>query len=332
MISEAAIREVLGGVSHPENGRSLGEMVSRLRVEGDRVWVTLLLTRARDPFAKAVRQQAERAIGAAFPGVEVIVSFEEPPVKPVAASASRPAVAQALPGVGRVIAISSAKGGVGKSTVAANLALALAAAGQRVGILDADIYGPSQPLLFGMADYSPTAAVVDGVEMLAPAEARGVKVMSIGFFIDPSDALVWRGPMATSALRQLLHQSAWGELDTLLVDLPPGTGDVHLTLLQELRIDGAIVVTTPQQLALADVERGIAMFRAPAFDIPIVGLVENMAWFTPDDRPGQRYHPFGRDGGRDLAEALKIPLLGQIPISPTPEDYIPLATALFSSF
>lgn len=313
-ISESDIRAALQGVKHPESDAPLAAMVRQIEVAGERIAVTLLLARARDPFAKSIRREAERAIAERFPKAHISVTLEEPPAKPAGAPTPR-----ALPGVRRIIAISSAKGGVGKSTITANLARALTAAGKKVGILDADIYGPSQPLLFDVADFRPA---VDAHEMMTPALSQGVEIMSIGFFIAPEDALVWRGPMATSALRQLMTQTRWGELDFLLIDMPPGTGDVHLTLLQGLRVDGAIVVTTPQQLALADVERGIAMFRAEHFHIDVLGLVENMAWFTPADIPEKRYHLFGRDGGKRLAGQLGVDLLAQIPLTDGPVSLI----------
>ncbi len=324
-ITEQDIRGVLSGVVHPDSGAPVE--VKSLGVEGERVRLTLLLPRARDPFARSVRREVERAIFERFPQAKVDVTLEEPAVKPAATlQVTHP---EPLPDVGRIVAVSSAKGGVGKSTVTANLALALHAAGWRVGVLDADIYGPSQPILFDVEGFRPE---VDSDERLTPAFSRGVALMSIGFFINAADALVWRGPMATSALKQLIHQTRWPSLDCLLIDLPPGTGDVHLTLLQSLRIDGAVVVTTPQQLALADAERGIALFRSPAFHIPILGLVENMAWFTPAEHPDERYYLFGRDGGVTLAQSLGIPLLGQIPVSPScDEAYEALARAVMGA-
>ena len=217
-------------------------------------------------------------------------------------------------GVRRILAVSSAKGGVGKSTVTANLAVALSRLGYKVGILDADIYGPSQPMLFGVEDYRPEGEKKDGKDWILPAERFGIRIMSIGFFIDPADALMWRGPMATNALRQMIRQTLWGPLDFLLIDLPPGTGDVHLSIISEMSITGAIVVSTPQKVALADVVRGIAMFRNDKIDIPVLGLVENMAWFTPAELPENRYYLFGKEGVKMLAERQKLPLLAQIPL------------------
>ena len=214
----------------------------------------------------------------------------------------------------RIVAVSSAKGGVGKSTVTANLAVALAKAGYRTGVLDADIYGPSQPMMFGVEDYRPEGENIEGKEWIVPAEAYGVKVMSIGFFIKPTDALLWRGAMAVSALKQMIHQTRWGTLDFLLTDLPPGTGDVHLSIIGELKIDAAVIVSTPQQIAVADVVRGVEMFRNENVNIPVAGIVENMAWFTPAELPENRYYIFGRGGARAYAEKNGVEFLGEIPI------------------
>ena len=216
--------------------------------------------------------------------------------------------------VKKVIAVVSGKGGVGKSTVTANLALTLRNMGYRVGILDADIYGPSQPKMFGVEGYLPDAERIDGEDCILPADAMGIKLMSIGFFIKPSDALIWRDAMATNALRQMIHQTKWGGLDFLLVDLPPGTGGVHLAVISELKVTGAVIVSTPQQVAVADVRRGVEMFRNPQVNIPLAGIVENMAWFTPEELPENRYYLFGKGGARRFAEENGIDLLGEIPI------------------
>ncbi len=317
MISEQDILGLLGGVAHPETGRSLvdADMVRNLSVTDEAIRFTIALARARDPFGVSLKREAVRVIVGRYPQYEgrVSVFLEEPAAKPRQAK-SEPPHPNTPAGIGRVIAIASGKGGVGKSTVTANLAIALAGQGYRVGVLDADIYGPSQPELFGVADYRPESEQHDGKELLLPAEAHGVKIMSIGFFINPGDALVWRGPMATSALRQMIHQTLWGELDFLLIDMPPGTGDVHLTVLQEIAVGGAIVVSTPQKIALDDVVRGIAMFQAEKLSIPVLGIIENMAWFTPAELPGKRYYVFGKGGAAALAQAKGLPLLGRIPL------------------
>ena len=311
MVNKEDISGVLDGVVHPEAGVGLagGGFVSGISVSEDGAEVVLKFRRPRDPFVASLRRQALTALGDAFPEVEISVAVETPEVVPPAVSSRR------LPGVERVIAVASGKGGVGKSTVAANLAVTLASQGYRVGILDADIYGPSQPLLFGVPDYLPASEGTEGGDPeIVPAESLGVKIMSIGFFIAPGDALVWRGPMAVNALRQLIRQSAWGALDWLLVDLPPGTGDVHLSLVRELEVDGAIIVSTPGALALADVRRGVEMFRAEGIDVPVLGIVENMAWFTPAELPDNRYFIFGEGGARRFSSEVGVEFLGEIPI------------------
>ena len=219
-----------------------------------------------------------------------------------------------LPKVKNTLAIFSGKGGVGKSTVSANLAVALAQEGYKVGLLDADIFGPSQPKMFGCEDARPVLEDVDGHELIAPVERFGVRMLSIGFFVNKESPVLWRGSMASNALKQLLTETNWGELDYLLIDLPPGTSDIHLTLVQTLGLTGALIVTTPQQVALADAIKGVGMFLDEHVQVPIIGLVENMAWFTPAELPQNRYYIFGRDGGKELAEELDIPLLGQIPL------------------
>ena len=217
-------------------------------------------------------------------------------------------------GIAKVIAVASGKGGVGKSTVTANLAVALRNMGFRVGILDADIYGPSQPKMFGVEGYLPDAVQEEGADHIVPAEPMDIRLMSIGFFIKPTDALLWRGAMAVSALKQMIHQTKWGTLDFLLADLPPGTGDVHLSIIGELKIDSAVIVSTPQQVAVADVVRGVEMFRNENVNIPVAGIIENMAWFTPAELPENRYYIFGRGGARAFAERSGVDFLGEIPI------------------
>ena len=281
-----------------------GGFVGGVEVLGDRILVELRFRRTRDPFGGSLRRQAEVVLAEAFPGMGVEVRVAVPEAAPVEEDSRR------LDGVDRVLVVASGKGGVGKSTVAAGLALALVEGGYRVGVLDADIYGPSQPFLFGVEGWMPVA---EG-ERIVPAESCGVKIMSIGFFISPDDALVWRGPMAVNALRQLIRQTDWGGLDYLLVDLPPGTGDVHLSMVKELEIDGAIIVTTPGDLAVADVRRGVEMFRSEGIGVPVLGLVENMAWFTPVELPESRYYIFGNGDGREFAAGAGIDFLGEIPV------------------
>lgn len=219
-----------------------------------------------------------------------------------------------IPGIKNIVAIASGKGGVGKSTVTANIAVTLAKMGFKVGILDADIYGPSIPIMFDVAMERPLSVTVDGKSKMKPIENHGVKVLSIGFFTKPDQAVIWRGPMAAKALNQLIFDAAWGELDFMLLDLPPGTGDIHLSIMQSLPITGAVVVSTPQNVALADARKGVAMFQQESIDVPVLGMVENMAYFTPDELPENKYYIFGKEGARNLAEDLSIPFLGEIPL------------------
>jgi ATP-binding protein involved in chromosome partitioning len=216
--------------------------------------------------------------------------------------------------VKNIIAVSSGKGGVGKSTISCNLAISLAALGYKVGLLDADIHGPSIPKMFGVESAHPEVKEVDGRHIITPIEKYGVKILSIGFFVDPSQALVWRGAVSSNALKQLITDADWGELDFFVMDLPPGTGDIHLTLVQTMGISGAIVVTTPQEVALADARKGVNMFTGDKVNVPVLGIVENMAWFTPAELPENKYYIFGKEGGKRLAEELNVPLLGQIPL------------------
>ncbi|MGB5189338.1 P-loop NTPase [Robiginitalea sp.] len=225
-----------------------------------------------------------------------------------------PIKGKAIPGIQNIIAVASGKGGVGKSTVTANLAVTLAQMGFDVGILDADIYGPSIPIMFDVADEKPIAVSVDGKSRMRPVENYGVKMLSIGFFTQPDQAVIWRGPMASKALNQMIFDAHWGQLDFLLVDLPPGTGDIHLSIMQALPVTGAVVVSTPQQIALADARKGVAMFQQEAINVPVLGILENMAYFTPEELPDNKYYIFGQHGARNLAEDMEIPFLGEIPL------------------
>ncbi|GAA4280622.1 Mrp/NBP35 family ATP-binding protein [Gaetbulibacter aestuarii] len=219
-----------------------------------------------------------------------------------------------IPGINNIIAVASGKGGVGKSTITANLAVTLAKMGFKVGVLDADIYGPSMPIMFDVADEKPLAVNVDGKSKMKPIENYGVKILSIGFFTQPNQAVVWRGPMAAKALNQMIFDAAWGELDFLLLDLPPGTGDIHLSIMQSLPITGAVVVSTPQNVALADAKKGVAMFQQESINVPVLGIVENMAYFTPAELPENKYYIFGQEGAKHLSEDLEVPFLGEIPL------------------
>lgn len=221
---------------------------------------------------------------------------------------------KAIPGIKNIVAVASGKGGVGKSTVTANIAVTLAKMGFKVGVLDADIYGPSIPIMFDVASERPLSVNIEGKSKMKPVENYGVKVLSIGFFTQPNQAVIWRGPMAAKALNQLIFDAAWGELDFMLLDLPPGTGDIHLSIMQSLPITGAVVVSTPQTVALADARKGVAMFQQENIDVPVLGIVENMAFFTPDELPENKYYIFGKEGAKNLAEDLEVPFLGEIPL------------------
>lgn len=272
------------------------------------VHVVLEFPRDTDPFLKSTVKAAEAAIKyhcGKDVVVEITTEFKSKP---------RPEVGKLLPQVKNVVAVSSGKGGVGKSTVSANLAIALARLGYKVGLLDADIFGPSMPKMFNVEDARPYAVNVDGRDLIEPIEAYGIKLLSIGFFVSPETATLWRGGMASNALKQLIADADWGELDYLILDTPPGTSDIHLTLLQTLAITGAVIVSTPQQVALADARKGIDMYRNEKVNVPILGLVENMAWFTPAELPTNRYYIFGKEGCKQLAEEMQVPLLAQIPL------------------
>lgn len=305
------IKKSLSIVQHPEFKQDIISLgMVELEEANDKLVVTISFRKAKDPFSKAIERNVINTILTKFPELEGKLQVK----------VNKPEVAQnqqATPTeikAGKIIAVASGKGGVGKSTVTANLAVALSRKGYKVGILDADIYGPSMPKMFGIEDFRPYTQEVDGHEKIVPAFKNGIKINSIGFYLPADQALIWRGPMASSALKQLLHDTLWGELDFLLIDMPPGTGDVHLTLVNEITIDGAVIVSTPQQIALADVIRGIEMFQNKNIKIPVLGMIENMAWFTPAELPDNRYYIFGRDGGKQLAQRIGIPLLGQIPL------------------
>ncbi len=312
MLYPALITEALSTVRYPGAGKSLIELdmlADDIRIAGDKVSFTLIFDKPTDPFRASVLKAAEAAIKIREHAAEVTINTA---VRKGEVAPPKPPV---LPGVKNIVAVSSGKGGVGKSTVAANLAVALAAEGYRVGILDADIFGPSLPKMFGLEGTELYMHEVDGRNLIIPAQAYGVKMLSIGFLIDPDSAAIWRGAMASNALKQLIEQADWGELDYFLIDMPPGTSDIHLTLVQTLGLTGTVVVTTPQQVALADARKGIAMFREPKINVPVLGLVDNMAWFTPETHPDERYYLFGRDEDVDaLAKDFDVPVLARIPL------------------
>ena len=305
------ILEALQTVRYPGNGKNIveAEMVAdNLRIDGMKVSFSIIFEKPTDPFMKSVVKSAETAIHTYVSNdVEVTISTES-------RQAARPEPGKMLPRVKNVIAVSSGKGGVGKSTVAANLAVALAKLGYKVGLLDADIFGPSVPKMFQCEDARPYAEEVEGRDLIVPIEKYGIKLLSIGFFVSPEQATLWRGAMASNALKQLVGDAKWDDLDYFVLDTPPGTSDIHLTLLQTLAITGAVIVSTPQEVALADARKGINMYTNDKVNVPILGLVENMAWFTPAELPENKYYLFGKEGTKHLAEELNVPLLGQIPI------------------
>lgn len=306
------IKEAVATVRYPGSGKNLvelGMLEDDIRIDGPRVSFSLIFEKPTDPFKASLVKAVEAAVKLRAPEAEVTVNTI------VRNASPKPEKAPVLPGVRNIVAVSSGKGGVGKSTVAANLAVALAAEGYKVGILDADIFGPSLPKMFGVEGQELFMHTVDGRNLIIPAEAYGVKLLSIGFLIDPASAAVWRGAMASNALRQLIEEADWGELDYFLIDMPPGTSDIHLTLVQTLGLTGTVVVTTPQKVALADARKGIAMFRNEHINVPVLGLVDNMAWFTPEAHPDEKYFLFGNDADVDaLADEFGVPVLARIPL------------------
>ncbi|MDR0973780.1 MAG: Mrp/NBP35 family ATP-binding protein [Prevotellaceae bacterium] len=307
------ILDALATVRYPGSGKNIveaGMVDDNIRIDGCAVSFSLLFEKPTDPFIKSIVRAAETAI-LTYVGEDVAIKGNISVVTRQTTNAEPPRL---LPDVKNIIGISSGKGGVGKSTVAANLAVALAQKGYRVGLLDADIFGPSIPKMFQVEDARPYSEEVNGRDLIVPIEKYGVKLLSIGFFVDPDQATIWRGGMASNALRQLIGDAHWGELDYFLIDLPPGTSDIHLTTVQTIELTGAIIVSTPQAVALADARKGINMFTNEKVHVPIWGLVENMAWFTPAELPDHRYYIFGKDGVKRLAEEMRVPLLGQIPL------------------
>ena len=307
------ILDALEKVRYPGNGKNLveAEMVDdNIRIDGTKGSFSLIFEKPTDPFMRSVVKAAETAI-LTYVGKDVDIVGN---ISVVSRQQARPEVGKFLPQVKNVIAVSSGKGGVGKSTVSSNLAIALARLGYKVGMIDADIFGPSIPKMFSVEDERPYSEHIDGRDLIIPIEKYGVKILSIGFFVDPDQAILWRGGMASNALKQLIADANWGELDYFLIDLPPGTSDIHLTIVQCLSLTGAVVVTTPQEVALAAAIKGVNMFVNDKVGVPILGVVENMAWFTPAELPQNRYYIFGKDGGKRMADAFGIPLIGQIPL------------------
>jgi ATP-binding protein involved in chromosome partitioning len=310
-MTQQDILAALATVQEPDLGKDLVtlNMIKDISIDGRSVSFILVLTTPACPLKELMRRDCEQAIRSRC-GDDVMVQ-----VKFTAQTSSNRADGRALlPDVKNIIAVVSGKGGVGKSTVSANLALALAQSGARVGLMDADIYGPSMPIMFGIRGERPMMMEVEGKDKIVPIEKFGIKIISMGLLVDEKSAVVWRGPMVSSAIKQFVSDVYWGELDYLIIDMPPGTGDIHLTLVQTVPVTGAIVVTTPQDVALADARKAISMFAQAQIKVPIIGLVENMAWFTPAELPNNRYYIFGKEGGRKMADQFDIPFLGEIPL------------------
>jgi ATP-binding protein involved in chromosome partitioning len=310
-MTESDILKALGNVQEPDLGKDIVtlNMVKDIKIEGNNVSFTVILTTPACPLKDMIGTACMNAVKLLVnKQANVKVNFTSH------TTTLRKDTTQVLPGVKNIIAVVSGKGGVGKSTVAANLALAFAKEGAKVGLMDADIYGPSVPIMFGVRGERPMMHQVNDKPMIIPLERFGIKLMSIGLLVDEKSAVVWRGPMASSAIRQFVTDVDWGELDYLVIDMPPGTGDIHLTLIQTVPVTGAVIVTTPQNVALADAKKAIAMFGQAQANVPIIGIVENMAYFTPEELPNSKYYIFGKEGGKRLADEYEIPFLGQIPL------------------
>jgi ATP-binding protein involved in chromosome partitioning len=313
-IKKAAVLEALSKISAPGEGVNLVESgaVTNVQIFGDEVTVDISIANPSLQARKKTEVEVLKIIHSEVyekAKITVNVKVVTPPK-----AASNEIKGKPIPGIQNIVAIASGKGGVGKSTVTANIAVTLAKMGFKVGVLDADIYGPSIPLMFDVSAEKPLAVSIDGKSKMKPVENYGVKVLSIGFFTQPNQAVIWRGPMAAKALNQMIFDAHWGELDFLLLDLPPGTGDIHLSIMQSLPVTGAVVVSTPQEVALADARKGVAMFMQEAINVPVLGVVENMAYFTPEELPDNKYYIFGKEGAQNLASDLKIPFLGEVPL------------------
>ena len=314
MLTKAKIQEALGEI---ENASGKGLLIQsnglrNIQILGNEVVVDVIcdspVLHQKKKFEVSILQAIHAKVDVKLQvKINLIIESPEKPVKDQIKG-------KPIPGVQHVIAVASGKGGVGKSTVTANMAVTLSKMGFQVGILDADIYGPSMPLMMDLVSDRPGGIEVDGVRKMEPVESYGVKVMSIGFFAGTDQAVVWRGPMATKALNQMISETFWGDLDFLLIDLPPGTGDIHLSMVQALPITGAVVVSTPQPIALADARKGVGMFQMEAINVPVLGIIENMSYFTPDELPENKYYLFGKEGAQDLANEIDVPFLGELPI------------------
>jgi ATP-binding protein involved in chromosome partitioning len=311
MITKEKVLEALSNVMEPDLGKDLVtlNMIKDIAIDGKKITFTVILTTPACPLKEQIRKACENAI------IYYLDKDAEVTVEMTANVTSKRADERPLlPQVKNIIAVASGKGGVGKSTIASNLAVSLAKTGAKVGLVDADIYGPSIPIMFDVVEEKPLLKTIDGQSYMIPVESHGVKILSIGFFADTSQAIVWRGPMASKALTQLFRDAYWGELDYMIIDLPPGTGDIHLTLVGSIPLTGAVIVSTPQQVALSDAEKGVAMFQIPSINVPVLGIIENMSYFTPEELPENKYYIFGKDGAKHLAEKIGVPLLGQVPL------------------
>lgn len=310
-------KDILAALEHitvPGEGKNMVESgaVTNVMVFGDEVEVDITITNPTLQARKKTEVEILKVIHAkVYEKAKIKINIKvDAPAKPKVNEIK----GKAIPGIQNIIAVASGKGGVGKSTVTANLAVTLAKMGFKVGLLDADIYGPSAPIMFDVVNEKPLAVNIDGKSKMKPVESYGVKILSIGFFTQPNQAVIWRGPMAAKALNQMIFDAHWGELDFMLLDLPPGTGDIHLSIMQSLPVTGAVVVSTPQEVALADARKGVAMFQQEAINVPVLGIVENMAYFTPEELPNNKYYIFGKEGAKHLAEDLDVPFLGEIPL------------------
>lgn len=307
-ITKEQVLQALGNVEEPDLKKDLVtlNMIQDVHIEGNRVSFSVILTTPACPLKALIENACRNAIKHFIsPELEVSINMT---------SRVTSQKNTGVPGVKNIIAVASGKGGVGKSTVSVNLALALAKTGAKVGLIDADIYGPSIPIMFGLEGVRPKASQIDGKTRIEPIEKYGIKLLSIGFFTDPNQPVPWRGPMVSTAVKQLFNDADWGELDYLVIDLPPGTGDIHITVTQSFPVTGAVIVTTPQKVALADAKKGIGMFLMDAINVPILGIVENMSYFTPAELPDNKYYIFGQGGGQKLAATLEVPFLGEIPL------------------
>jgi ATP-binding protein involved in chromosome partitioning len=308
------ILKALESISIAGEGKNMVESgaVQNVVVFGDEVVVDLVISSPAMHIKKRAEDDVKKLINEQFPSATVVKINTK--VEAPAAAAAQSIKGKAIPGISNIIAVASGKGGVGKSTVTANLAVSLAKMGFSVGILDADIYGPSMPIMFDVENEKPISIEVDGKSKMKPIESYEIKLLSIGFFTAPSQAVIWRGPMAAKALTQMIFDADWGQLDFMLIDLPPGTGDIHLSIMQSLPITGAVVVSTPQAVALADARKGVSMFLSDSINIPILGIIENMAYFTPEELPNNKYYIFGKEGAQQLADDLAVPFLGEVPL------------------